>query len=182
MTLRHLGKVESTVLTHILRFACSILAASAVFASPALAAEMSPPSDASPKPSDGVKASVPRGLSDAQIEALMKEIGLPYGGSAEVAATPEAKMPPPQTTAAPPDAQMQGVLREMRQWYDSRTAAVPRPDAKLPPPSQRTWPHHWRHYAGRAEADRGEATRLMREELQQRGVAVEPAAGSGEPK
>jgi hypothetical protein len=162
------------------RFACSVLAASALFSSVALSAEMSPPPDASPKPPDSAKASVPRTLSDAQIEALIKEIGLRYDSSTEAGPTPDAKMPL-QTTAAPPDAQTQALLREMQHWYDNRTAAASRPEAK-PAPPQRTWRHPWRHYAGRPETDRGEATRLMREELQQRGVAVETAAGSGEPK
>jgi hypothetical protein len=169
------------VQTRVPRLACSVLAASVLFSSVALSGEMSPPADASPKPSEGPKAAAPRGLSDAQIEALMKEIGLRYDGSTEAAPTPEAKVPLPQTAAAATDAQKQALLREMQHWYDSRMAAASRPEAK-PAPPKRTWRHPWRHYAGRPEADRGEATRLMREELQQRGVAVETAAGPGEPK
>jgi hypothetical protein len=180
MTCRHLGKLESTVQTQVSKFASSVLAAYALFSSMALSAEMSPPPDTIPKPSDGPQASVPRRLSDAQMEALMKEIGIPYHRSTETSPRPEA--PLPQPTVTPSDAQTQALLREMGHWYDSRTAVASRPEVKPAPPSRRTWHHHWRHYSGRAEVDGGEATRLMRAELQQRGVAAEPAARSGNPQ
>jgi hypothetical protein len=182
MTCRHLGKLESTVQTQVSKFASSVLAAYALFSSVALSAEMSPPPDTLPKPSDSTQASVPRRLSDAQIEALMKEIGIPYHGSTETSPRPETKTSLPQPTVIPSDAQTQALLREMGHWYDSRTAVASRPEVKPAPPSGRTWHHHWPHYSGRAEADGGEASRLMRVELQHRGVAAEPSAQSGNPQ
>lgn len=199
----------------IAKFAVLATVASAIlFASIARSAETASPPDASPKPSGSTEASAPRTLSDAQIEALIKEIGIRYGSSTETASRAEAKTALPPPTAALPDAQRQvllremadwydsrmagtpgpkatlsqlpsatdpqrqALLREMKRWYDSRIAAAPRPEVKFAPPSR----HHWRHYSIRAESDRGEATRLMREELQQRGVAVDTAAGSGDPQ
>ena len=168
--------------TQVSKFASSVLAAYALFSSMALSAEMSPPPDTIPKPPDSTQASVPRRLSDAQMEALMKEIGIPYHGSTETSPRPEAKTPLPQPTVIPSDAQTQALLREMGHWYDSRTAVAPRPEVKPAPPSARTWHHHWRHYSGRGEADGGEAARLMRVELQQRGVAAELSARSDNPQ
>jgi hypothetical protein len=182
MLRRYLGKLESTVQTQVSKFACSVLAAFALCYSMALSAEMSPSPDAIPKPSDSTQASVPRQLTDAQIEALMKEIGIPHHGSAETLQRPEAKTPLPQPTVTPSDAQTRGILGEMGHWYDSRMAVAPRPEVKPASPSRRTWHHHWWHYSSRAEADGGEATRLMRVELQQRGVGAEPVARSGNPE
>jgi hypothetical protein len=182
MTLRHIGKLESTVQTQVSKFACSVLAAYALFSSMALSAEMSPPPDTVPKPSDSTPASVPRSLSDAQIEALLKEIGIPYHGSTETTPRPELKTPLPQPPVTPSDAQTQALLKEMGHWYDSRMAIAPKPEVKPARPPRQTWHHHWRHYSRRSGADGGEATRLMRVELQQRGVAAEPAARSGNPE
>jgi hypothetical protein len=179
---RHLGELESTVQTQISKFASSVLAVYALFSSMALSAEMSPPPDTIPNPSDSTQASVPRRLSDAQMEALMKEIGIPYRGSTETPPRPEAKTPLPQPTVTPSDARTQALLREMGHWYDSRTVVASRPEVKPAPPPRRTWHYHWRHYSGPAEADGGEATRLMRVELQQRGAAAETSARSGNPQ
>ena len=182
MTCRHLGKLESTVQTQVSKFASSVLAAYALFSSMALSAEMSPPPDTIPNPSDSTQASVPRRLSDAQMEALMKEIGIPYHGFTETSPRSEAKTPLPQPTVTPSDARTQALLREMGHWYDSRTVVASRPEVKPAPPSGRTWHHQWRHYSGRAEPDGGEAARLMRAELEQRGVAAEPSTRSGNPQ
>jgi hypothetical protein len=182
MTCRDLGKLESTVQTQVSKFASSVLAAYALFSSMALSAEMSPPSDTIPKSSDSTQTSVPRRLSDAQMEALMKEIGIPYHGSTETSPRPEATTPLLQSAVTPSDAQTQALLREMGHWYDSRMAVASRPQVKPAPPSRRTWHHQWRYYSARGGADGGEATRLMRIELQQRGMAAEPSPQSGNPQ
>jgi hypothetical protein len=186
MPLVHLGKGKWAMRPHIQNLAYSILvvfASALVFASIARSAEISPPPDANSRPSDSGKTAMPRTLSDAQIEALMKEIGIRHDSAAEAAPRLEAKAPLLQPTARPPDVQTQSLLREMGHWYDSRREAASKPAAKSSPPSQRTWRRrHWRQYSSQAEADHGEATRLMREELQQRGVAVETAARPGDPK
>jgi hypothetical protein len=179
MALRHLGKGRPTVRPHMPNFAYSVLVVFAsvlVLGSAAHSAEIPPPPNANLKPSDSRKAPTAPALSDAQIDALMKEIGIRHDSPTEAAPKPEAKASLPQPTATPLDAQTQTLLREMGHWYDSRAAAAPRPEAKPSPPSRHTWRRYWRHYSGRVEADRGEATRLMREELQQRGVAVETAS------
>jgi hypothetical protein len=122
MTCRHLGKLESTVQTQVSKFASSVLAAYALFSSMALSAEMSPPPDTIPKPSDGTQASVPRRLSDAQMEALMKEIGIPYHRSTETSPRPEA--PLPQPTVTPSDAQTQALLRARPEIIESTSDRV----------------------------------------------------------
>ena len=186
MTLVHFGKGKSAMRPHIKNFAYFILAvfaSASIFASIARSAEISPRPDANSRPSDSGKAATPRTLSDAQIEALMKEIGIRHDSAAEPAPRLEAKAPLPQPAARPPDAQTLSLLREMGHWYDIRREAAPRPEAKSSLPHQRTWrARHRRQYSSQAEADHGEAARLMREELQQRGVAVGPSAGSGNPK
>ena len=186
MALVLLGKGKAAGRPRIPNCAYSILVAFAsalVFASISRSAEISARPEANSRPSDSGKAATPRTLSDAQIEALMKEIGIRHDSAPEPGPRPEAKTPLPQPAARPPDAQTLSLLREMAHWYDSRREAAPRPEAKSPSPHQRTWRgRHWRQYSARTENDSGEATRLMIEELPQRGVAVGPTAGSGNPK
>src|SRR5215472_6795799 len=147
MALVLLGKGKAAGRPRIPNRAYSILvvfASALVFASISRSAEISARPEANSRPSDSGKAATPRTLSDAQIEALMKEIGI---------------------------------------RHDSAPEPGPRPEAKSSSPHQRTWRgRHWRKYSASTENDSGEATRLMIEELQQRGVAVGPTSESGNPK
>ena len=68
------------------------------------------------------------------------------------------------------DAQLAASLHEVGIWHDRPTEAAPRLDRKSSP-SQRASRRHWPRYSVRAQADRGEAARLMADELRQRGVA-----------
>lgn len=153
-------------------------------------AELSPTVDTHSQPSDSRTASAgdkaagdaltkpTSALSDAQIEALLREIGIRYGDRTEPAPTPEAKASPSQSTTTLSDAQMEALLREMGIWYKSHAEAAPKPVTKPFPPPQAMSRRHWRQYSGHAGADRGEATRLMIDELQQSGVAVDTASGT----
>jgi hypothetical protein len=86
-----------------------------------------------------------------------------------------------QQTTTLSDAEFAAFLREIRIWDDRRTEAAPKPETKLSPP-QRTSRRHWPRYSSRAQSDNGEATRLMLEELRQRGVAVGTGSASGHPE
>jgi hypothetical protein len=112
-------------------------------------------------------------LSDAQIDALLREIGIRNDSRAETAPTPETKPSPSPSATMLSDAQMEALLREMGVWYNSRADAAPRPATKPLPTPQAMSRRHWRQYSGHASADRGEATRLMIDELQQSGVAID---------
>jgi hypothetical protein len=67
------------------------------------------------------------------------------------------------------DAQLAASSHEVGIWHDRPAEAAPRLDRK-PSPSQRASRRHWPRYSVRAQADRGEAARLMSDELRQRGV------------
>jgi hypothetical protein len=78
------------------------------------------------------------------------------------------------------DAQIARFLSEVGIWYDRRKAA-PTPERK-PSPPQLASRRHWPRYSIRAQPDPGEATRLMVDELRQRGVAAGTTSGSGHPE
>jgi hypothetical protein len=184
-------------------------------------AELPPAADAKSQPSDSQAAPTTPTLSDAQIEALLKEIGAWHDSRTEAGLTPETQSPPlhptttfsdaqrkeliremgtwydsrtegaagPETTPSPSqpttassDAQRKELIREIGSWYDSRTEAAPTPETKPSRPLRAASRRYWRHYSRTATADRGEATRLMVDELRQSGVAVDTASGSGHPK
>ena len=86
-----------------------------------------------------------------------------------------------QQTTTPPDAEFAAFLREIRIWDDRRAEAAPRSERELSP-SQRPSRRHGPRYSSRAQSDDGEATRLMVDELQARGVAVGPDSASGHPE
>jgi hypothetical protein len=107
--------------------------------------------------------------------------------SAELSPASEAKSQPPASRTAPPpitlsNAQIEALLRDIGIRFDSRIQTASRPVRKPSPPPQPTARRHWRQYSDSATADRGEATRLMVGELQQRGVAVDTGSESGPPK
>lgn len=76
-----------------------------------------------------------------------------------------------------PDPQDAGFLSDVGTWHDQRPKAAPLPQKK-PSPEQRTSSRHWTRYTPRVQAESSEATRLMVDELRQRGVAVGTASGS----
>jgi hypothetical protein len=90
--------------------------------------------------------------------------------------------PPPETSPTPAmpmlnqppttlsDAQLAASLRRPALGL----TAAPKPlrnQIENPPPSQRASRRHWPRHSVRAQADRGEAARLMADDLRQRGVA-----------
>jgi len=77
----------------------------------------------------------------------------------------------PTTGPAP---QVAAFLSDLRNWYDQRTKAPSIPERK-PSPPQQTSRRHGPRDSGRAQADSGEATRLMVEELRQREVGIRTA-------
>jgi hypothetical protein len=106
---------------------------------------------------------------------------------AERSAGSEANSQLPASRTAPPpitlsNAQIETLLREIGIRPDSRIETPSRPVRKPSPPPQPTAPRHWRQHSGSAAADGGETTRLMVDELQQRGVAVDIASESGPPQ
>jgi hypothetical protein len=115
-------------------------------------------------------------LSDAQIEALLREIGIRNDSGGGTAPTPAITPAPSQSTTVFSDAQTAALLREMVIWYHNRADAAPRPATKPLPTPQAMSRRHWRQYSGHASADRGEATRLMTDELRQSGVAADTAS------
>jgi hypothetical protein len=86
----------------------------------------------------------------------------------------------PITITTLSDAQIARFLSEVGIWYD-RHKAAPTPERK-PSPPQLASRRHWSRYSIRAQPDRGEATRLMVDELRQRGVAADTASRSGHPE
>jgi hypothetical protein len=85
--------------------------------------------------------------------------------------SPTRAMPMPnEPPIAPSDAQPARPLREAGIGHDRVAEGVPGPDRK-PPPSQRVSRRHWPRHSVRAQAERGEAARLMADELRQRGIA-----------
>jgi hypothetical protein len=121
-------------------------------------------------------------LSDAQIEALLREIGLRNDSRGETAPTPETKPSLSQSTTVLSDAQTEALLTEMGIWYHNRADAAPRPASKPLPTPQAMSRRHWPQYSGHASADRGEATRLMMDELRQSGIATDTASVTNRPK
>jgi hypothetical protein len=71
------------------------------------------------------------------------------------------------------DAQRAAFLSQVGIWYNERAKAATA-SIKKPSPTQGVSRRHWPQYSFRAQSDpdRGEATRLMVDELQQRGVAT----------
>jgi hypothetical protein len=107
--------------------------------------------------------------------------------SAELSAGSGANSQLPASRTAPPpitlsNAQIETLLREIGIRPDSRIETPSRPVRKPSPSPQPTAPQHWRQHSGSAAADGGETTRLMVNELQQRGVAVDIASESGPPR
>jgi hypothetical protein len=80
-----------------------------------------------------------------------------------------------------PAPQVAAFLRDLGNWYDQRTKAPSIPVRNPSPPQQTSRPHGPRD-SGRAQADSGEATRLMVDELQQRGVGIRTAPRQGHPE
>jgi hypothetical protein len=109
------------------------------------------------------------------------------------APTPKEAAPTPKEIApivAPPvlsqpatraDPQRAVSLSDFGVGYDHRTKAASIPQRK-PSPAKRISSRHWPRYTSPVPAESGEATRLMVDELRQRGVAVDTAFGSGYPK
>jgi hypothetical protein len=120
-------------------------------------------------------------LTEAEIEALLREIGLRRDSPRESAPSPETKASPSQPMAKPIDALTEALLKKMSVWYESRAEATPKPRPKPSWPrhsgSRRYWHHFYARYYDRS-ADRGEATRLMTDELRERGVAVDSSSRS----
>jgi hypothetical protein len=73
----------------------------------------------------------------------------------------------PITVPAP---QVAAFLRDLRNWYDQRTKAPSIPVRK--PSPQQTLRRHGPRDSGPAQADSGETTRLMVDELRQREVGI----------
>lgn len=78
---------------------------------------------------------------------------------------------PKQPTTMLSDARLAAFLRQVGIWYDQRMKAATAPERKSSA-RQRASRRHWPRYSFRAQSDRGEATRLMVDELQQRQVAA----------
>ena len=114
-------------------------------------------------------------LTEAQIEALLREIGLGRDRPKEAAPPPETKTSVVPTTTLT-DAQKEALLKRMSVWYANRTEAAPKPRPKPSPPGDSASRRYWRHSYDPAALDRGEATRLMTDELRERGVAVDSLA------
>ena len=112
----------------------------------------------------------------------MREIGLRNDSRGETAPTPEKKPSPLQSTTVLSDAQTEALLTEMGIWYHNRADAARRPATKPLPTPQAMSRRHWPQYSGHASADRGEATRLMIDELRQSGVATDTASVTNRPK
>jgi hypothetical protein len=108
----------------------------------------------------------------------------------EAAPTPKEAAPTPKEIApivAPPvlsqpatrvDPQRAASLSDFGVQYHLRTKAAPIPQRK-PSPAKRISSRHWPRYTSPVQTESGEATRLMVDELRQRGVAVDTAFGSG---
>jgi hypothetical protein len=145
--------------------------ASVAVALPSYSAEPSAGEDAHAQISNKASAPAETMLTEAQIEALLREIGLGRDRAKEAL--------PPETKAAvlPPTTALSGAereaLRKMSLWYASRTEAAPKPRPKTSSPRHSASRRYWHHSYDPAAADRGEATRLMTDELRERGVAVE---------
>ena len=126
--------------------------------------EPSPAADRMAQPSDGGATST--SATAARDASRFTPVTPPPTETFPTLAMPMVNQPP--TTLS--DAQLAAFLREVGIWYDRRTDAAPRPERK-PSPSKRASRRHWpRHYVP-AEPDRGEAARLMADQLRQRGVA-----------
>jgi hypothetical protein len=84
---------------------------------------------------------------------------------------PTLALPLSTQPATRPDPQRAALLSNVGTWYDQHTKAAPIPQRK-PSPTQRASSRNWPRYPSRVQTDGGEATRLMVDELRQRGVAV----------
>jgi hypothetical protein len=125
------------------------------------------------EPSLGDRTAQPSGVGATSTSATAAEDAIrskpvtpPLTETPPTLAMPMLYQPPTSLS----DAQLAASLHEVGIWHDRPAEAVPRVDRK-PSPSQRASRRHWPRYSVRAQADRGEAARLMADELRQRGVA-----------
>jgi hypothetical protein len=129
-----------------------------------------PTSDAESQPLEGGAA--PTSAKATENATWPAPIALP---SAVVAPLAAPILTPPTTLS---DAQLAASLRTIGNWYDQRSKAAPIPERK-PSPPHRTSRRDRPRDPNRALVESGEATRLMVDELRQRGVAVGSARGFG---
>jgi hypothetical protein len=146
--------------------------ASAAVGLPCYSAEPSAGGDARAQTSENASTSATM-LTEAQMEALLREIGLGRDRSKEAVPPPESTASVSPTTSVLSDAEREALLRKMSLWYASRTEAAPRPRPKPSSPRHSVSRRYWQHSYDPASADWGEATRLMTDELRERGVAVD---------
>jgi hypothetical protein len=136
--------------------------------------DLAPAADAKPQPSESGSASTrAQAVGDAAWSTPVAPVPTEI-----IPAVATPILNPPTTL---PARQVAALLRDLGNWYDQRTKAAPIPERKTSPP-QRTSRRHGTRDSGRAQADSREATRLMVDELRQRGVAIGTASGHEHPE
>jgi hypothetical protein len=145
--------------------------------SPSTAADTKSPSSETPTASGGIKDAAPATPGAPPTPALPPTPAAPPPTETVATAAPPIVNPP----AIHPDPQRATFLNDVGAWYDQHTNAVRIPQRK-PVPAQRASSRHWPRYSSHVDADSGEATRLMVDELRQRGVAVGNALRPVDPR
>jgi len=181
---RNPGKEGSTASTAKRKFVFRTIAAvAATFALVALASFVIPmrhlvypasEADAKRPPSESGSAST-RAQAAADVARFTPVAPVPKEITPGVA-TPIVNQP--NTVPAP---QVAAFLRDLGTWYDQRTKAPSIPERKPSPPRQ-TSRRHGPRDSSRVQADSGEATRLMVDELRQRGVSIRTAPRHDHPE
>jgi hypothetical protein len=138
-------------------------------------AEPLPASSAKSQPSDG-RTTLTRAIAPEN-ETLFTPPTSPPRQVIPTPAVPPPKQPPTMVS----DAQRAAFLSQVGMWYNHRAKASTASARKPSPPQRVSW-RHWPRYSFRSRSDHGEATRLMVDELQQRGVAAAIASELVPPK